>query len=200
MGEALAEMYSTFLTPELEDRRAEPSARAAYYAYAAALVEIDPGQRYPCYTCGIPAPIQWCNTCDVAGNRPLRTWTGFSHYITPMCNTCVADDVTCLICGIKPSAGPTDLDLTMRAANISTKARQRIAHRTCWHCNTTHSGKLVKCARCKEARYCNQDCAQAAWSRHRTWCGKVPPPAAPDGGSHPLLVMPREDNVSVAHQ
>lgn len=188
-------MYSTFYTPELQQRRDEQSARAAYFAHTVALHEVDPRQRFPCYTCGSPGPAKWCNTCDVAGNRPLHI-TGFSHYITPMCNACVADDVKCLICGIKPSEGPTDLDLTMRAANISTKERRRLAHRTCWHCNATHSGKLVKCGRCNEARYCDQDCAAAAWRRHRTWCGQAPPPGAPDGGSRPLLLMTPPGNDS----
>ena len=95
--------------PELEERRNEPAARVAFYAYCLITFAIDLAQRFPCVCCGQPGPAQWCDTCELAGNRPLAGPPHFRPDLnTPMCNRCVHDNVACLVCGTRPEDGPPD--------------------------------------------------------------------------------------------
>lgn len=106
----LAMLYS-FATPSLAERREERSARAAFTAYAIVRLRnsrpLTPNERISCICCGQPGPGDWCNTCEVAGNHPVPSQP---HIITPLCNSCVADNMKCPICGTKPADGPADED------------------------------------------------------------------------------------------
>ena len=91
---------ATFATPSLHERRDEPSARAAFFAYASAFVPATPHNKMSCNACGQPGPGNWCNICELAHPN--------SGMFPPLCNTCVADDVECPICGTRPSQGPRE--------------------------------------------------------------------------------------------
>ena len=99
----------TFSIPSLQERRDDPVARVAFFAYCLITYAIHPGERQPCVCCGQPGPGDWCNTCDVAGNRPLAGFPHFKpHLVTPMCNRCVRDNVKCVVCNTRPEEGPPD--------------------------------------------------------------------------------------------
>ena len=101
----------TYSVPSLEQRRANWAARVAYYAWVLNNYPIEPAGRYMCYCCGAPGPANWCNTCEFRDNRPVP---GQPHMITPICNTCVTMNLTCPICHVNPTDGPSDRELTTR--------------------------------------------------------------------------------------
>lgn len=45
--------------------------------------------------------------------------------------------------------------------------------KTCHYCHVA-TGKLSRCARCQDARYCSRECQRAAWKFHKRLCGKTP--------------------------
>jgi hypothetical protein len=109
----------SFAVPTLAERREDPVARVAFYAYCLFTFVIAPAQRYPCVTCGQPGPAQWCNNCDMAGNHPLAGPPHFQpHLITPMCNACIHDNVKCLVCDVHPEDGPPDEAFNVGPASV----------------------------------------------------------------------------------
>ena len=98
-----------YLVPTLPQRRRELSASMAYFAYFLTTPQaqhVQPVLRFPCYHCGQPAPGNWCNTCEIMGNRPLRERPDL---VTPYCNACFEADLTCRVCGTRPSEGPDEM-------------------------------------------------------------------------------------------
>ena len=41
----------------------------------------------------------------------------------------------------------------------------------CWSCHRSDKS-LLKCAGCRRARYCGEDCYREDWGRHGEWCGR----------------------------
>ena len=95
--------------PTLAQRRAELSASMAYFAHVLRVANppLQPHQRFPCYQCGQAAPGDWCNTCETLGNHPLREQPDI---VTPYCHACMAANLECRVCGVRPSDGPADAD------------------------------------------------------------------------------------------
>jgi len=106
-------VYSTYTIAGITQamRRSDKAARAAYVAE---MLRLNPGweQTHPylgmvCMTCGeLGATNDWCNTCELMGNHPNPWYPGF---ITPMCRTCIQDDIRCPVCLVRPSDGPDDM-------------------------------------------------------------------------------------------
>ena len=96
-----------YSVPTLAQRRAELAASMAYFAHVlrTAVPPLEAHQRFPCYQCGQAGPGDWCNTCEVLGNRPLREQP---HLVTPFCHACMAANVQCRVCGVRPDDGPDD--------------------------------------------------------------------------------------------
>jgi hypothetical protein len=97
-------------TPNLQDRRAEPAASWAHFATVVADARVVFGPDHvsiPCITCGADGKLDWCNTCEVRGNRPPEA----KGFLTPMCRRCEADNVKCRLCGMRPSEGPSDWEM-----------------------------------------------------------------------------------------
>eukprot|EP01116_Phalansterium_solitarium_P001874 TRINITY_DN11708_c0_g1_i1.p1 TRINITY_DN11708_c0_g1~~TRINITY_DN11708_c0_g1_i1.p1 ORF type:complete len:122 (+),score=5.67 TRINITY_DN11708_c0_g1_i1:239-604(+) len=64
---------------------------------------------------------------------------------------------------------PSDRAPATARAVVSTTTTSTVHQ--CSHCSApAPSGKLKKCARCRTARYCNQDCQRAAGPHHKTVC------------------------------
>ena len=52
------------------------------------------------------------------------------------------------------------------------KMRKKI----CWSCHASAADlgtKLFKCSSCRKARYCDPECQEDDWGRHRQFCGQV---------------------------
>ena len=52
------------------------------------------------------------------------------------------------------------------------KMRKKI----CWSCHASAADlgtKLFKCSSCRKARYCDTECQEDDWGRHREFCGQV---------------------------
>ena len=78
-------LYSYSIPNTLAQRRAELAASMAYFAHVLRVANppLQPHQRFPCYQCGQAAPGDWCNTCEILGNHPLREQP---NLITPYCH------------------------------------------------------------------------------------------------------------------
>ena len=102
-------LYSYSIPNSLAQRRAELSASMAFFAFMLreATPPLQPHQRFPCYQCGQAAPGDWCNTCETLGNHPLREQP---NIVTPYCHACMAANLECRVCDVRPSDGPTDAD------------------------------------------------------------------------------------------
>ena len=51
-----------------------------------------------------------------------------------------------------------------KSPEVQPNNRQKI----CWNCHS--SELLLKCSGCMRARYCDQECQEEDWGRHRDWC------------------------------
>jgi len=40
----------------------------------------------------------------------------------------------------------------------------------CYYCLSRPAGKMPKCGRCRQVRYCNVDCQTLGWKKHKTEC------------------------------
>ena len=57
-------------------------------------------------------------------------------------------------------------------ADNNSKARKKI----CWSCHASAADlgmKLFKCSSCRKARYCDTECQEDDWGRHKEFCGQV---------------------------
>lgn len=101
---------ATYAMPTLAQRRAEPSARVAYYAnivrnYEATFAGVPFEERAwhviaMCTACGANTG-NWCDTCEAQGRTFTAHW-GQLMVGSPLCSTCEdLDEVACLLCGIQ---------------------------------------------------------------------------------------------------
>ena len=99
-------MVASYAIPDLEERRAEPAARIAYFAttmaehartFAGVPVE-EHGWRpiAMCNACGMNTG-NWCDTCEEQGRRYISVW-GQRLVGSPLCSHCEGD-VPCNVCG-----------------------------------------------------------------------------------------------------
>ena len=58
------------------------------------------------------APRDWCNTCETL---PLREQP---NLITSYCHACMAANVECRVCEVRPSDGPADADFQVAGEPI----------------------------------------------------------------------------------
>ena len=96
-----------YAVPTVAQRRESRAARAAYIAYAITTFHLLPHERIFCMCCARERASDWCNTCEILGNRPVPNQP---QLITPYCNACMDADVECTICGVRPLNGPADAD------------------------------------------------------------------------------------------
>jgi hypothetical protein len=80
---------------------------AAICANHASRARADEYLGLPCVVCGRVAR-SWCNTCELYGMCPFPN---FPNQPTPLCHTCENSNQPCRVCGTRPSAGPSELDM-----------------------------------------------------------------------------------------
>ncbi len=68
-------------------------------------------------------------------------------------------------------APPTvDEEMRVRAVALAAALARLPAPPACDGCGTTEAPKLLRCARCRTARFCSAACQQAAWRVHKLVC------------------------------
>ena len=93
---------------DISVRREHPGAARAYEAAHLSRYPKDVQARLlGCNLCGELAPPHWCLTCE-RDKKPYRA--SRPHLRAPYCNPCLELDLKCRVCGVAPSAGPTDMD------------------------------------------------------------------------------------------
>ncbi len=73
-----------------------------------------------------------------------------------------------------------DAELLERAAALAAAVARLPAPLACDGCGTTEAAKLLRCARCRTARFCSAACQRASWAVHKRDC-VAPEEAAADG-------------------
>ena len=69
----------------------------------------------------------------------------------------------------------TNTDLRARADTLAAALARLPPPPACAGCGTTDALKLLRCSRCRTARFCGVECQHASWAVHKTVC--VPPAA-----------------------
>ena len=67
----------------------------------------------------------------------------------------------------------SDAESPPAQAEIITEGKKE---KICWNCHASAAdlgSKLLKCGSCRKARYCDPECQQEDWGRHREFCGQV---------------------------
>ena len=90
-------IYYTYTLPTLEERRAKPAARIAYFAHVMLVQEGVFPVIAMCVTCGASTG-NTCETCEEEGRHFTTTW-GQSMLGSPMCTMCEDDGEECTVCG-----------------------------------------------------------------------------------------------------
>ena len=67
----------------------------------------------------------------------------------------------------------SDAESPPAQAEIITEGKKE---KICWNCHasaTDLGARLLKCSSCRKARYCDPECQQEDWGRHRQFCDQV---------------------------
>jgi hypothetical protein len=64
-------------------------------------------------------------------------------------------------------------DGIQKAEDVQDKNKRVRKEKICWNCLISSSStKLLRCAGCRKARYCGEDCQREDRKRHMEWCKK----------------------------
>lgn len=83
-------------------------------------------------------------------------WEFYAHQQSALCQDAAGDD-----------------ELTQPSDDEALFWLEYAKDKTCHFCHVA-TGKLSRCARCQDARYCSRECQRAAWKFHKRLCGKTP--------------------------
>jgi hypothetical protein len=155
---------STFTSPTLAQRRAEASATWAHFANVVTRATTggqgeSPDLILPCFTCGAVGNADWCNQCELEGNHPLKA----DGLVTPMCRSCLADNVECRVCATRPSEAPSDSDMspaTLESLHVVAQAHAVRETCACPHgCELSPPEEDGFCDLCgTPGPFCTHDC------------------------------------------
>ena len=63
-----------------------------------------------------------------------------------------------------------------RHARADSTLLYKMRKKICWSCHASAADlgtKLFKCSSCRKARYCDTECQEDDWGRHKEFCGQV---------------------------